>query len=346
MGENIRYTTKKGIYCMNEELYLVPCDDAFRKFYTWTGAKNACPAGWVLPSKMDFDALFAHLKAQGDPKPGAVLKSQEGWPQDLQGTDEYGMSILPWGYIADSSLSAQETEADFWTRTYAGTNEAWMYTFYATTSSDQFYVSDTAKYAVGVRCIKEESSAQVISCDTLGENDICDARDGTWYKATYLFGGYIMAENLRYVDSTGSWCYQNDPSNCIAYGRLYDWDAAMRSCPSGWHIPTEEDWSEMTPYDSSDMGKYLKSTSALHWGNGVGDDYYRTRFLPGGLRNEDATFAEKGTAAYFWSAGLDSSINPQGNPWYHYVKSTGDTLFHSSVLGKNAGLSVRCRKDP
>jgi len=40
-----------------------------------------------------------------------------------------------------------------------------------------------------------------------------------------------MAENLNY-DTTGSKC-----NDCATYGRLYDWETAMKACPSGWHIP-------------------------------------------------------------------------------------------------------------
>jgi hypothetical protein len=35
----------------------------------------------------------------------------------------------------------------------------------------------------------------------------------------------------------------NDP-----YGKLYDWKTAKKACPSGWHLPTVEDWFELMSY--------------------------------------------------------------------------------------------------
>jgi uncharacterized protein (TIGR02145 family) len=43
-----------------------------------------------------------------------------------------------------------------------------------------------------------------------------------------------MAENLNYQPETGkSWCYNDSDSYCEKYGRLYDWEAAMKVCPAG-----------------------------------------------------------------------------------------------------------------
>ena len=41
---------------------------------------------------------------------------------------------------------------------------------------------------------------------------------------------------------------QKATSNHETYGVLYNWPAVMSSnvCPSGWHIPTVEDWTELT----------------------------------------------------------------------------------------------------
>ena len=33
-----------------------------------------------------------------------------------------------------------------------------------------------------------------------------------------------------------------NPSN--SYGRLYTWEQAMKVCPSGWHLPSDEEWKE------------------------------------------------------------------------------------------------------
>ena len=40
------------------------------------------------------------------------------------------------------------------------------------------------------------------------------------------------------------------------YGYLYNWEAAMKVCPAGWHLPTEEDWRQLENYLSS-QSKYV-----------------------------------------------------------------------------------------
>ena len=49
--------------------------------------------------------------------------------------------------------------------------------------------------------------------------------------------------------STGARCdYDNDASNALTYGRLYNWYAVNNGsglCPSGWHVPTDGEWTEL-----------------------------------------------------------------------------------------------------
>ncbi len=54
--------------------------------------------------------------------------------------------------------------------------------------------------------------------------------------------------------SIEKYCYNDVPANCETYGGLYQWDEIMQYtttpgvqgiCPSGWHLPTGEEWKQM-----------------------------------------------------------------------------------------------------
>jgi uncharacterized protein (TIGR02145 family) len=172
------------------------------------------------------------------------------------------------------------------------------------------------------------------------------------------------------------WAYEGNESNVATHGRLYTWYVASDSsnvCPTGWHVPSDAEWTTLTDYlikngygygtgyKGMDIGKSLSATTGWVADDSlgsVGNDQAsnnKTGFtaLPSGARLEDGNFYNIGHIGNWWSTteggpafvqGLTGIIvNVPGAVFrdiYHdycYVNSYSNN--------KKYGMSIRCLKD-
>jgi len=165
-----------------------------------------------------------------------------------------------------------------------------------------------------------------------------DKRDGKTYRTVKIGNKTWMAQNLNFT-IRDSWCYDNDDSNCAKYGRLYTWDAAMRACPEGWRLPTQEDWNDLVRIagGSSKGGIELKSKTG--WdddGNGTDDHGFSA--LPGGGRLDEDDFDDVGGNGYWWGATERGNVRDA----YLRIMCSSDEYAKDAWINKRFGLSVRC----
>ena len=165
-----------------------------------------------------------------------------------------------------------------------------------------------------------------------------------------------MAKNLNY-NAKGSKCYENNPDNCAKYGRLYNWQTAMKVCPDGWHLPSNEDWEKLfrfvdgdtnseSPYGSETAGKHLKAVSGWDPYDSVENlDTYGFSALPGGYY-VDGSFYGVGSGGLWWSAGKDSdSYTYRSSYTYLYGMFYYDDRAPWGYYDKSILLSIRCLQD-
>jgi len=173
-----------------------------------------------------------------------------------------------------------------------------------------------------------------------------DSRDGQTYRTVKIGGQVWMAENLNYETSTSVLVPEYNGKSRDKYGLLYTWDDAKKACPSGWRLPSEEDWNELLEFvgDSATAGTKLKA--ARDWdkdrGDVIGTDDYGFAVLPAGVShvNGNGVRSFSNNGAFFWTATEHES----GRAILfvmHYEKE----VVESSRFDKETWLSVRCIMD-
>lgn len=256
------------------------------------------------------------------------------------------------------------------------------------TDNTVYYVRAYATNSNGT-AYGDEKSFTTFACGTA---TIVDAENHTYH--TVQIGTQCwMKENLRttkYADSTviehgysistttAYWYYPNNNfGNSGTYGLLYNWKAVMRDasycnynpsgvqgiCPTGWHVPSDAEWIQLTDYvssriqyrcseNSSNIAKALAGTA--WWTNYTETDTGRECFpgyqmtsnnatgfsaIPGGYCSGSTNYFF-GTSATFWSATECSSDNA-----YFRSLRYNNAGVYSDERSKYVGHSVRCIRD-
>ena len=166
-----------------------------------------------------------------------------------------------------------------------------------------------------------------------------DNRDGKVYKIVKIGRQVWFAENLNY-EAEGSKCYGDDAGNCEKYGRLYNWATALKACPAGFHLPSDDEWTALTDAVGGKyiVGARLKSTEGWN-NNGNGTDDYGWSALPGG-GNSDGNFLSAGYSGYWWSATEYYATSAWRRSMGYDYEIVGRRNYVKSLL-----FSVRCVAD-
>jgi uncharacterized protein (TIGR02145 family) len=220
----------------------------------------------------------------------------------------------------------------------------------------------------GTSCIL----SRIVQNPTSGYGPNISDIDGNTYKTIYIGTQQWMAENLKvtkYSDGTtipnitdniqwtkltsGAWCYHtNDINNNDKYGKLYNWYAVSTNingnknvCPSGWHVPTDAEWTVLTDYlgGKTVAGSKMKEIGNTNWKIPNTDATNTSLFtgLPAGKRDYDnGGFYPLGLNSFWWS-NSESYINQS---YARQLSSSGGTCYIEHIYQKS-GLSIRCLKD-
>jgi uncharacterized protein (TIGR02145 family) len=184
--------------------------------------------------------------------------------------------------------------------------------------------------------------------------------EGNTYKTIVIGIQTWMAENLKttkYNDNTSiplvtkstTWVSLSDPGYCwynndsLSYGALYNWYTVNtgKLCPSGWHVPSETDWSLLISYlgGESLAGNKLKETGSIHWLNQNTSATNESGFtaIPGGYLTYGSTFSNIRKESCWWSSTEYTTLEAYFRDLYYSYSNVDN-----GSSSKKSGLSVRC----
>jgi uncharacterized protein (TIGR02145 family) len=181
----------------------------------------------------------------------------------------------------------------------------------------------------------------LFACKESGGSTFTDPRDKKTYKTVKIGEQVWMAENLNY-NADGSKCYENQESNCQKYGRLYNWSTAKTACPSGWHLPSDEEWQVLVDLAANNGEKAENMLKASNgWNeNGNGVDAIGFSALPGGVCDSSGVFRSISKFGYWWGS-TESNVSRAIYRGMSYIREG----VRRSEVDKTNLYSVRCVQD-
>ena len=240
-------------------------------------------------------------------------------------------------------------------------------------ASTTYYVRAYATTSVGTAYGNEKS---FISNPDLAYGTMTDI-DGNVYHTINIGTQTWMAENLKttkYKDGTSipnvtdsaAWINLSTPAYCWynndaatyknTYGALYNWYAVNtgKLVPTGWHVPTDAEWTTLTNYVTANLGTSINVAKALaaatDWTiysttGTIGCDLTlnnSTGFsaLPGGNRGSDNGAFVVGYYGNWWS----STEYLTYSAWSRTMSYRASNVYRN-LNYKHSGFSVRCVRD-
>jgi len=211
----------------------------------------------------------------------------------------------------------------------------------------------------------------ITSIPTMSQTDSIADVDGNVYKTVVIGTQWWMAENLKVTKynngeeipnlkngadwastEAGAYCYYANRASFVdTYGSLYNWYTVADErevCPTGWHVPTDEEWitlekhlgmsaeeaDRMTAWRGTDEGDKLKDDSF------EGNNSSGFTALASGYRDPEGLFKAMGTDNDYWtSTPYDNQGNTEG-VLHGLLNSKSNVVrnFHAPAYG----FCIRC----
>ena len=231
---------------------------------------------------------------------------------------------------------------------------------------------------------------EIINCIDSDQNRYATVKIGnqTWMAENLKTTKYSDGSDIPLITDSVAWSMNRDPAYCWQdnneavyknmFGGMYTWYAVSTGqlCPTGWHVPSFNEFTELQDYlisngynydnttSGNKIGKavaspvmifmYLIPSTPIMWdqdaGTGVvGNSDFPMKqnasgfsAVPAGFRVGDGSFSPYGHLANFWTSSVNQNIPTQS--WYWHLQYNFED-FCQLFTAKWVGFPVRCMKD-
>jgi len=159
MAENLAYGISGGSWAYNNDESNVATSG---RLYAWEVAKTACPNGWHLPGDDEWKQMETAIGLNQNEindtgwrgtDEGTKLKTNSGWGNNKNGSDDFGFSGFPGGYHYGGNFNSMGYYGYWWSSSEFTTSSVWFRQLYYNTTN--LYRGSTSKtYGFSVRCVK------------------------------------------------------------------------------------------------------------------------------------------------------------------------------------------------
>ncbi len=151
-----------------------------------------------------------------------------------------------------------------------------------------------------------------------------------------------MTKNLKVKqDSLGNaikyFSPNNDSTNTSSFGLLYDYETACKICPSGWRLPTNEDWEALFKLNEVNIAGNFKDNN--YWAEEKNSNNSGFSVRPAGYGNNGEHNNNFEASAILWSSTKEN----EHFIWTYILEKGKDSIRVASQHPEYA-FSVRCVK--
>ena len=336
--------------------------------------QGVCPAGWAVPTV----GIYNSMKNISGAIENVKSSDQTTWLPGLAGiAPGSGFNAKGAGYY-ESYIDRYMNllgQTDFWTSTIGPTVQKGT-CVEITHVCPEMLIKDYMKgLGFSVRCVKRDYAPEpeTFNCGTskmidAGGHEYETVQIGTqcWTKTNlHVAPAGAMdktASSSIETSSTEPYYYVYPYVDASVYGYYYNWQAARLVCPTGWHLPSDAEWTTLTDYVSSQseylcgspadptyIAKALASKEDWESSTGSCTPGYNTNAnnktgfsaIPADIYLGTAVPRPAlGYSTYFWSStedGSNSAFDRSLRSGQRYVNRFGEN--------KENSMSVRCVKD-